>query len=64
MKEIQLLIMKKENVLIVIKFHLQVKEYPKIKDNYKQVFSPQTAYQITSILEGVIQRGTGKKLKI
>ena len=37
--------------------------YPKIKDNYKQVFSPQTAYQITSFLEGVIQRGTGKKLK-
>ena len=25
--------------------------------------SPQTAYQITSILEGVIDRGTGKKLK-
>ena len=39
------------------------KAYPKIKDNYKQVLSPQTAYQITSILEGVIDRGTGKKLK-
>ena len=25
--------------------------------------SPQTAYQITSLLEGVIERGTGKKLK-
>ena len=37
--------------------------YPKINDNYKQVFSPQTAYQITSILEGVVQRGTGKKLR-
>jgi len=37
--------------------------YPKIKDDYKQIFSPQTAYQMTSILEGVIQRGTGKKLK-
>ena len=37
--------------------------YPEIKDNYKKVFSPQTAYQITSLLEGVIQRGTGKKLK-
>ncbi len=36
--------------------------YPEIKDNYKKVFSPQTAYQITSLLEGVIQRGTGKKL--
>ena len=39
------------------------KEYPKIKDNYKQVFSSQTAYQIISFLEGAIQRGTGKKLK-
>ena len=27
------------------------------------MFSEQTAYQITSILEGVIKRGTGKKLK-
>ncbi len=39
------------------------KKYPKISDNYKQVFSPQTAYQVTSLLEGVVQRGTGKKLK-
>ena len=39
------------------------KEYPKIEDNNKKVFSSQTAYQITSLLEGVIQRGTGKKLK-
>ncbi len=39
------------------------KEYPKIEDNYQQVLSPQTAYQLTSILEGVIKRGTGKKLK-
>ena len=38
-------------------------KYPKIDNNYEQVFSPQTAYQITSILEGVIHRGTGKKLK-
>ncbi len=38
-------------------------EYPRIKDNYKQIFSPQTAYQMTSLLEGVIQRGTGKKLR-
>ena len=39
------------------------KEYPKIKDNYEQVLSPQTAYQLTSILKGVVERGTGKKLK-
>ena len=36
---------------------------PKIQNNYKQIFSPQTAYQMTSILEGVVQRGTGKKLR-
>ena len=39
------------------------KEFPKIKDNYQQVFSPQTAYQVTSLLQGVVERGTGKKLK-
>ena len=37
--------------------------YPEIKNNYKQIFSAQTAYQITSLLEGVVKRGTGKKLK-
>ena len=39
------------------------KEFPEIDNNYKQVFSAQTAYQITSMLEGVVKRGTGKKLK-
>ncbi|MBD1158584.1 PBP1A family penicillin-binding protein [Pelagibacterales bacterium SAG-MED19] len=38
-------------------------EYPEVQSNYKQIFSPQTAYQMTSLLEGVVQRGTGKKLK-
>jgi penicillin-binding protein 1A len=37
--------------------------FPMILDKYKQVISEQTAYQITSMLEGVIKRGTGKKLK-
>ena len=37
--------------------------FPEIKDDYEQIFSEQTAYQMTSILEGVVQRGTGKKLK-
>ena len=36
---------------------------PIIKSDFKQIFSPQTAYQITSILEGAIQRGTGKRLR-
>ena len=38
-------------------------DYPKIKSNYKEIFSAQTAYQITSLLEGVVKRGTGKKLR-
>ncbi len=37
--------------------------FPIILDKYKQVISEQTAYQITSMLEGVVKRGTGKKLK-
>ena len=39
------------------------KKYPNIEDDFLQIFSPETAYQMTSILEGVIQNGTGKKLK-
>ncbi len=39
------------------------KDYPQIDDNYDQVMSEQTAYQVTTILEGVIKRGTGKKLR-
>jgi len=39
------------------------KDYPKIKNNYKQIFSSQTAYQIISLLEGAVKRGTGKKLR-
>ncbi len=38
-------------------------EIPRIKDNFQQIFSEETAYQITSILEGVIKRGTGRGLK-
>ena len=38
-------------------------DYPDIKNSYKQIFSPETAYQMTSILEGVVQRGTAKKLR-
>ncbi len=39
------------------------KEFPKIEDNYEKVLSPQTAYQLTSILQGAVERGTGKKLR-
>ena len=39
------------------------KNLPVIENNFEQVFSSQTAYQITSMLEGAIQRGTGKGLR-
>ena len=38
-------------------------EIPKISDNREQIISPETAYQITSMMEGVVKRGTGRKLR-
>tara|TARA_Y100000768_G_scaffold1752_1_gene1354 strand:+ start:1255 stop:3513 length:2259 start_codon:yes stop_codon:yes gene_type:complete len=38
-------------------------DYPEIENSYKKIFSPETAFQMTSILEGVVQRGTAKKLR-
>tara|TARA_Y100000590_G_scaffold183445_1_gene209046 strand:+ start:2974 stop:5331 length:2358 start_codon:yes stop_codon:yes gene_type:complete len=38
-------------------------EIPSIKDDRKQIISSETAYQITSMLEGVVKRGTGRKLR-
>jgi len=38
-------------------------EVPTIKDERKQIISPETAYQITSMMEGVVKRGTGRKLR-
>lgn len=35
---------------------------PDIPDNREQVGDPRTAYQMTSILEGVVQRGTARSL--
>ena len=35
---------------------------PELLDVREQVMNPYTAYQITSMMEGVVQRGTGKKL--
>ena len=38
-------------------------EPPQLPDDREQVESPQTAYQMTSLLEGVVQRGTGSAAK-
>ncbi len=36
---------------------------PRIIDNRESVLDPMTAYQVTSMLQGVVQRGTGKRVK-
>jgi penicillin-binding protein 1A len=43
--------------------HWANQEEPDIPDDRTQIVDPQTAYQMTSILEGVIQRGTATSLK-
>src|SRR6185312_14854794 len=37
---------------------------PEIVDNREQVLDPMTAYQITSMLQGVVERGTGTAVKV
>ncbi len=39
------------------------KTIPTIQNNYEQIIDPKIAYQITSMMEGVIKRGTARKLK-
>ena len=45
------------------KFINEKNELPKIKYGNEQVISEETAYQMNSILQGVVKRGTAKKLK-
>ena len=45
------------------KFQNDSNNLPSIINNHEKVFSEETAYQMTSILEGVVKRGTGKKLR-
>ncbi len=45
------------------KFSNDSKVYPNVEYENKRVFSEETAYQMTSILEGAVKRGTGKKLR-
>ncbi len=54
---------KKRNCYNCDQISFKGNKIPKIKNNYEVIFSTQTAYQMTSILEGVVKRGTGKKLK-
>ena len=45
------------------KFIINDNEFPKIENINKKVISEETAYQMTSILQGTVERGTAKKLK-
>ena len=38
-------------------------QFPRIENNNEKVLSEETAYQMTSILQGAVQRGTAKKLR-
>ncbi len=41
----------------------QSSELPKIESTQERIFSEETAYQMTTILNGAVERGTAKKLK-
>ena len=45
------------------KFINNENELPKIENTSKNVISKETAYQMTSILQGTVERGTAKKLR-
>ncbi len=45
------------------KFSIDSNIYPEINYSNERVISEETAYQMTSILEGAVLRGTGKKLR-
>ena len=45
------------------KFANEKIEFPKIENTSERVISEETAYQMTSILQGAVKRGTAKKLK-
>ena len=45
------------------KFSNNSEKYPIIEYNNPRIFSEETAYQMTSILQGAVKRGTAKKLR-
>ena len=53
---------KKRECLGCDKFVSESKDYPIIKNMNEQVLSEETAYQMVTILNGAVKRGTAKKL--
>ena len=54
---------KNSNCIGCDKFINNESELPKIESISEKVLSEETAYQMTSILQGAVQRGTAKKLR-
>ena len=47
----------------VVDNFIKLDQLPNISNQLSQIIDPKLAYQITSMMEGVVQRGTAKKLK-
>ena len=63
-EEVKQFILKKDRKCIGCdKFVSNENELPKIESINKNVFSEETAYQMTSILQGTVERVLQKKLK-
>ena len=54
---------KSRNCIGCDKFINEEIDLPKIENKNKKVISEETAYQMTSILQGAVERGTAKKLR-
>ena len=49
--------------LLITIYNRFIDKIPFVKNDKEQIILPETAYQITSMMEGAIKRGTGRKLK-
>ena len=54
---------KNRKCVVCDKFIIDEINLPEIKSTNKKIISEETAYQMTSILQGSVERGTAKKLK-
>ncbi|RED53659.1 penicillin-binding protein 1A [Aestuariispira insulae] len=43
--------------------HWEGQDVPRIRDNRSQLTDPASAYQVVTMLEGVVQRGTGRRIR-
>ena len=43
--------------------HWEGQDVPRLRDNREKLTDPSSAYQVVTMLEGVVQRGTGRRIK-